>query len=318
MKINIILFFLSLIFISIKSYSQRLKLEQSKVINLNIPSRVSSFSNDSSYISWQSINYNELHVFKRSDLTQIGILNSDQRGVKAIDYHPNLSIIAVGNYLPDITIWNIIPRNLIYRLEGHTDDVNFIQFDPKGEFLASASHDKTVKIWDYKNEDILFDLKGHEDIVRSIKYSADGTQIYSAGQDGKVNIWDTKNGRLLNTYQLTGMLLSMVIDKDDERIIIGNDKGIIFIIDKETGKINEFKAHNDVITSLALKPQTDIIFSTGWDKKIKAWNIHSKKLLYDTAAHKDYVFSIDFSPEGNKLISTGRDKKVIFWNIILE
>lgn len=315
MKINTAFFFLLLNLISGKNYSQVIKLDLSKVINLNIPSRVASFSNDSSFISWQSVNYNELHVFERAEVNQISILNSDQLGVKTFDYHPNLSIIAVGNYLPDITIWNINPRNLIYRLEGHTDDVNSVQFDPKGSFLASASHDKTVKIWDYNNQKILFDLKGHDDIVRSIKYNSDGTQLYSAGQDGKVNIWNTKNGILLKSFQLSGMLLSMVIDKDDERIIIGNDMGMIFIIDKETEKITEFKAHDNVITSLARIPRTDLIFSTGWDKKIKAWDINSKKVLYDSVAHKDYIFSIDVSPDGNQLISTARDNKIKFWNI---
>ena len=42
---------------------------------------------------------------------------------------------------------NQIPRQTLVTLEGHVDEVWFIEFSHDGKFLASASKDSTVIIW---------------------------------------------------------------------------------------------------------------------------------------------------------------------------
>jgi len=42
---------------------------------------------------------------------------------------------------------NRIPRQTKIKLEGHSDEVWFIEFSHNGKFLASASRDTTAIIW---------------------------------------------------------------------------------------------------------------------------------------------------------------------------
>lgn len=81
------------------------------------------------------------------------------------------------------------------RLNGHEDEVWFVQFSPNGLYLASGSKEKTVRVWDVaralSGEDSLkWVLSGHEGPVKYLDWSPDSAQILSCGADSTVILWD--------------------------------------------------------------------------------------------------------------------------------
>ena len=55
-----------------------------------------------------------------------------------------------------------VPRSTRHVLEGHTDEVWFVQFSPSGSLLASASKDNVVVVWDVTQPSVpkLSELRG--------------------------------------------------------------------------------------------------------------------------------------------------------------
>eukprot|EP01096_Ripella_sp_DP13-Kostka_P017099 TRINITY_DN8645_c0_g1_i1.p1 TRINITY_DN8645_c0_g1~~TRINITY_DN8645_c0_g1_i1.p1 ORF type:complete len:414 (+),score=133.77 TRINITY_DN8645_c0_g1_i1:285-1526(+) len=95
-------------------------------------------------------------------------------------------------------------------LEGHQDEVWFIQFSHNGRFLASASKDETVVIWSIHISDEpdnqtltvtkVQTLRGHGAPLSYLAWSPDDRHILTCGTNSQVKLWDVERGICENTY----------------------------------------------------------------------------------------------------------------------
>lgn len=165
-----------------------------------------------------------------------------------------------------------VPREILHRLEGHTDEVWFVQFSHKGEYLASASKDATVIIWkclalqkgecDIKNA-ALFKLKGHSEMIWFLSWSPNDKKLLSCGNDRSIRLWDIRTGKC------TGV----------------------------------FEKHTEQITACAWMPHGQAFVSGGHDRNILEWNVDRCENVasYPASAH---VNDLTISKDGKLLIAT--------------
>lgn len=168
-----------------------------------------------------------------------------------------------------------VPREILHRLEGHSDEVWFVQFSHLGEYLASASKDASVIIWksrallsgecDQSNA-VLHKLEGHSEMIWFLSWSPSDDLLLSCGHDRTIRLWDIKSGTCSRV----------------------------------------FKKHTEQITACAWMPHGRSFVSGAHDSHIYEWNVDTGECVasYPASAH---VNDLSISKDGKVLIATCSD-----------
>ena len=113
--------------------------------------------------------------------------------------------------MPTPSVCGMSLQRKLYRIKGHTGDVNSLVFSPDGRTLATGSRDDTIGLWDVSTGatgENLHTLIGHttylgQDFpVNTVVFSPDGKTIASGGTDLTLRLWDVATGTEKRT--LTG------------------------------------------------------------------------------------------------------------------
>ena len=149
-------------------------------------------------------------------LTALQLWDPQQRN--AIDYFDTglpitaLAIAGAGNEIyvadvsPDIKVYDVRKKSVIYTLDGHTDTVTSLQVSPDQQHLLSNSHDSTVRTWDIRpfapinRHEQTYDgaTSGLDKNLYKAVWDVDGKRLAAGGGDRTVTIWDTRTGRMLH------------------------------------------------------------------------------------------------------------------------
>jgi guanine nucleotide-binding protein subunit beta-2-like 1 protein len=168
-----------------------------------------------------------------------------------------------------------VPRR---SLQGHSNFVQDVVISSDGQFALSGSWDNTLRLWEIATGQTTRRFVGHTKDVTSVAFSADNRQIVSGSRDGKIKVWNT----------------------------LGECK---FTLSDE--------GHTDWVSCVRFSPnpQTPIIVSAGWDKKVKVWNLNTMKLQSDLVGHTGFVSTVTVSPDGSLCASGGKDGKAMLWDL---
>jgi centriolar protein POC1 len=70
-----------------------------------------------------------------------------------------------------------------------------------------------------------------------------------------------------------------------------------------------------MVNCVRFHPDGTCIAGCGSDKKIKIWDVRSKRLIQHYDAHADTVTGISFHPSGNYLLSSSNDNTLKLWDL---
>ena len=219
-----------------------------------------------------------------------------------------------------------------------------------GKSLVTANQDGSIIIWQVKPKKMLFKFEPNQGTLQGIHFYDDDSFL-SLGRNGKLKKWDMM-GRLVYEIQVSDIGLN-AISKFDHKIVVGGYDKRVRIIDDKTKKV-EFEINvGEVITSILVHKEQNIIYAGGnkgtlyainiqskiiekidlhdsvitdiciiknkylatssWDKMIKFTEIEGYKTGKVFSGHKDYVFSLTL--RNDQLFSSSRDKRIRKWNI---
>jgi len=195
---------------------------------------------------------------------------------------PNL--LVTGSRDNTLLVWNLtrdennyaVPRR---QLEGHNHIVSDLVISSDGQFVLSSSWDKTLRLWDLSNGKAVRLFKGHEADVLSVAFSADNRQIVSASRDRSIRLWNT----------------------------LAECKYVM----KDNG-------HTEWVSCVRFSPNPNnpVIVSSGWDGRVKVWDLTTCRLKSTHTGHNGYVNVIAISPDGSLCASGGRDGTVMLWDLV--
>ncbi|KAK0626290.1 nuclear distribution protein pac-1b [Immersiella caudata] len=281
------------------------------------------------------------------------VLESHQKPVTCVAFHPVFSSLASGSEDYTIKIWDWELGELERTIKGHTKAVLDIDFGgpPGGTLLASCSSDLSIKLWDpseeYKN---IRTLPGHDHIVSSIRFvpsgaagaPSSGNLLVSASKDNSLKIWDVTTGYCLKTITGHTDWPRAVCPSVDGRYLLstGSDKSARLwdISSREPEQKLVLFGHENFNLCCAIAPSpsyphlsklanldkspsassTAEFFATGSrDKQIRLWDARGNciKVL---AGHDNWVRGLVFHPGGKYLISVADDRTMRCWDLSQE
>ena len=207
-----------------------------------------------------------------------------------IDRSLLLSVLAYDT-APTTQAWGSLLTNLDktaavqFFLRGHTKPITALAFSPKPEqlTLASGGQDNTVRLWDLaEHKQIGQALIGHTAEVRALAFHPDGKTIASTGADSQLFLWNVGTLQRVAQKQLvSGDGWSLAFSPDGKLLAVGTGNGSIELYDAVTLEIigSPLTGHAGPVQSLAFSARGQTLYSGGYDRKIKAWEVPSGKPL---------------------------------------
>lgn len=203
--------------------------------------------------------------------------------VTAIAMSPDGKLLATGDGIGAIWIWDASEGRKKRILSGHSSSITGLEFSSDGRQLASSSTDHSARTWDLRSgrERIVF--QGHVTPVADVCFSPDGKWLVSGGgwmdddkaNQGELKIWDARDGR----------------------------------------EIKSLLGHAGGVQGVAVSPDGGFIASAGMDGTVRLWDPDTgvqKRLL---AEHSSPMSCICFSSDGTLLASGCHDSIVRIWDV---
>lgn len=120
------------------------------------------------------------------------LVNKNMRKLHALAVSSDGKIMAVGDEMGQLKLWDLENSKLIANLVGHRARINELRFSPDNSVLASASFDGSVRLWDlaHLNEQPIV-LRDHSSWVWSAAFHPNGTHILIACVDNLIRMYPT-------------------------------------------------------------------------------------------------------------------------------
>lgn len=275
-------------------------------------------------------------------------LQSHQKPVTCVAFHPIFSSLASGSEDYSIKIWDWEHGELERTVKGHTNSVLDVDFGgPRGgTLLASCSSDLTIKLWDpsdeYKN---IRTLPGHDHSVSAVRFipsgaagsPASGNLLVSASRDRSLRIWDVSTGYCVKTIRGHADWVRDVSPSFDGRFLLsaGNDQ-TARIWDATSGEPKAtLLGHEHTIECCVFAPPSsyehlavlaglkkppplsssaEFVATGSRDKSIRIWDARGT-LIKTLMGHDNWVRGLVFHPGGKFLISVSDDKTLRCWDL---
>ncbi len=205
-------------------------------------------------------------------------------------------------------------------LTEHTRYVRHLAFSPDGKTLASGSGDGTIRFYDARTGKARNMFIGHSEGVLSVAFNPTGDFIASGSYNGIIRFWDVDTRQHIKTLNgskdgFKDMARSLVFSPDGKTLICGSDEGIRFW-DTHTGEHKKtLTGHTDVVDTVVLSPDGNILASGSWDNTIRLYDAHTGEHKKTLTGHKSEAESVTFSPDGKTLASGNQDNTIRLWDV---
>ncbi len=233
-------------------------------------------------------------------------------------------ILAGGDGIGNVHIWETNKRQKLYMLPAHQKRVRSIRLSPDQTTLITASLDKTVKFWDIHTGQLKRSIDINANYQFGVVMISPDCQMLATTHHykGKVEIWDLNTGRSIRSFSSLKYLRAISFSPNNKLIISGDDDCNVMIWDINNGQLlGCFKESFSVVdtNNLGFKNSGEIFVGTSRrDHRIIIWDIHDLKnikILASIPAHENQIRCVEFSSDRKMMASGSADKTVKLWDI---
>jgi hypothetical protein len=179
-----------------------------------------------------------------------------------------------------VELWDLERRSILFRLNGHSEQVTSLAFDSRRRLLATASWDETVRLWDIASGKVHRILAGHQGEVTQVIFDPLGVRLVTVCADGLARIWDPRAGTLLTTVGVTGSKLVAAAFSADGRELMTLSEGLqILTWDARTGTMRSSVEGQGMSFSQARFAAGGALLVTSDRVRGALWDARAGKLL---------------------------------------
>ncbi|EAR98303.2 WD domain, G-beta repeat protein (macronuclear) [Tetrahymena thermophila SB210] len=199
-----------------------------------------------------------------------------ERNVYSLSGYKKHSNKILSSGQSNITLYDLQHQKIQRRIKNNIENA-CIQYNRDYNFFFTCGTSKEIIAYEDRQNKQIFSLKGHESNVLRMANLKNNNQflLASGSHDKSIILWDIK-------YQ------------HNNKIIQNHHTNAIFGIDYD--HINQ------------------IVYSTGWDKSIKALDIKSFKVIGNIQrAQQDNIITCRYNSQTQELMSSSRDGSIQFY-----
>ena len=129
-------------------------------------------------------------------------------------------------------------------------------------------------------------------------------------------LWDLNNGCPAGTLvDIPGPVHALAFSRDGRRLAVGAGlparSGMVRVYTVPDGTlIHDFEGHEDVVYSLAFRPDGGQLASASFDQTVRLWNLGLGRPDGVFRGHSDFVYSVAYAPDGRTLLTSGKDRTI--------
>ncbi|GLA68758.1 WD domain protein [Aspergillus tubingensis] len=257
------------------------------------------------------------------------LLRGHIRGVSAVRFSPDSSMIASGGADGAVKVWDTVTGRLIHTFEGHLAGISTISWSPDGATIASGSDDKTIRLWNVltgKAHPIPF--VGHHNYVYQIAFSPKGNMLVSGSYDEAVFLWDVRSARVMRSLPAHSDPVGGIdVVWDGTLIASCATDGLIRIWDTATGQCLRTLVHEDnpPVTAVKFSPNGKYVLAWTLDDCVRLWDYVEGRCIktYQGHGNKKYSLQGGFGVYGERggpryafVVSGSEDGAVLCWDVV--
>lgn len=237
-----------------------------------------------------------------------------------------------GKQILPTSLVDVWPLDLVLSAQGEFDGAKINGFkwksgEPQGRFApygggrnALAFHSTLAEIaWVGAQGELYrfyilnskFRAKGtrqHDRSPYGLAYSGSGDVLYSASPDKKAVAWNTKTGeaKLLFTANYPLIDVAAPRQRDSDRVVFGENRGLLTVIDTKSGKpVKTLQVPDKGVSNLDFHPKNSDLMIVAGKTHVYFWQLSSGRILR-TIDTGDRIFALAISQDGTK-IATGHE-----------
>ncbi|MEO3867356.1 WD40 repeat domain-containing protein [Nonomuraea sp. B12E4] len=262
-------------------------------------------------------------VLSAATRTGRGTLTGHTRGVMALEFSPDGSIIATGSDDGTARLWDAATRRQlgapITRDRYDCSEVR-LALSPDGRTLATACLD-IVRFYDVATHRELGTPLKHAQIVSALAYNPDGRTFVTGDYAGVVQQWDVATRRPHGPAMgrpkddLSRKILQVAFGRDGKTLATAGNDRTARLWDTATGRqIGAPLVHGGTVGDVAFSPDGATLATAAWDDTARLWDVATGKqtgVLRDRTAG---FYGVAFSPDGTRLATAGASGRTILWD----
>ncbi len=245
-------------------------------------------------------------------------LEGHQGSVNCVVVSPDGKLVASGDVLGRIILWDAVSGRLLRTMSGHSQTVNDLDFSPDNSLLASASDDDTIILWHIETGASNRKLTDHRRDVKSVAFAPDGQSFASIEfASAPIRIWDasTGKGRGMLAVPQGSTPNCMAVSKDGAKMAVGFVTGDIALWDSVKGRpVGVLKGHSGYVNSLDFTPDGTRLVSGCSDGTLKIWDMETGDEQHSISVNSSTVYAVACSPDGRFIACGDRSLRIKFWN----
>jgi dipeptidyl aminopeptidase/acylaminoacyl peptidase len=244
-----------------------------------------------------------------------------------VRWSPDSARVVSASFDNTAAVFDAQTGKMLFKLEGHSDNVRLAEYSPDGTKIATGSDDKTIKVWDSGSGELLETWEGHDGAILFFNWSYDGSKLVSCsgydiggideGKGSEIIVWDTSSGEVLfrNRYHQDD-IMEVSFSPDGSKFASSSDDREIGIWDAETGEqIKILTGSLSGILSVQWSPDGSLISTGSRYHWLRIWDTETWQEIAaypEPTAH--CIRTTSWSNDMTVILSTGTSNEIIIWD----